>query len=803
METAKKYEYDVFLSFRNEDRKIVSRIAENFAREDIKVWFDEWVLVPGSLWQEELKKGVANSSAIAVFIGRGGLGKWQEQELKSLMKAGMEGTPNRVIPILLPEAQQESMPDFLQNFLAIQLTERLDFSEIKRLITSIVSTKEDTQPEQEWRIAVFGRLFGLLKYLFKKKDPPAAQQNIRQDGSSNTAANIDGSKNIVAGGDVNTGIDPNHMLDRYETALKQLGQSEKTIEDQGQPIAQLEEQLAQPSALASSGQEKLPQPTQEAKDIAAHIEDDAGPYALALKAIATGQFQEADDLLDDSQQLLDKVQEQKDQAQIKIYMARIQNSSYVGRHRQALQYCDKLLPLAGNDPQVLYWIAYVYHDNAKYDEAEPLYRRTLEIDQASFGPDHPEVATDLNNLAALLQATNRFDEAEPLMRRSLEIDKASFGPDHPKVASRLNNLAQLLQATNRLDEAEPLMRRALKIDEASLGLDHPDVAIDLNNLASLLKYTNRLDETEPMYRRALEIDEASFGLDHPDVARDLSNLASLLTYTNRLDEAEPLMRRALKIDEASFGPDHPDVARDLNNLSELLRATNRLDEAEPLMRRGLEIEEKSKGKNHPHVAIQLNNLAQLLQDTNRLDEAEPLMQRALKIDEASFGPDHPKVAIRLNNLAALFHDTNRLDEAESLIRRALETNESSFGPDHPAVAIDLNNLAQLLKATNRLDEAEPLMRRALEIDEVSFGPDHPNVATDLNNLALLFWATNCLNEAEPLMQRVLAIVIEFTRQTGHQHPHVETATKNYTILLSKMGYSKDQIDARLKEITEK
>ena len=98
-------------------------------------------------------------------------------------------------------------------------------------------------------------------------------------------------------------------------------------------------------------------------------------------------------------------------------------------------------------------------------EAEPLMRRALAIDEKSFGPDHPDVARDLNNLAQLLQATNRLAEAEPLMRRALAIDEKSFGPDHPDVAIDLNNLAQLLQATNRLAEAEPLMRRALAIDE--------------------------------------------------------------------------------------------------------------------------------------------------------------------------------------------------------------------------------------------------------------------------------------------------------------------------------------------------
>ena len=49
------------------------------------------------------------------------------------------------------------------------------------------------------------------------------------------------------------------------------------------------------------------------------------------------------------------------------------------------------------------------------------------------------------------------------MRRALAIDEKSYGPEHPNVARDLNNLALLLQATNRLGEAEPLMKRALVI----------------------------------------------------------------------------------------------------------------------------------------------------------------------------------------------------------------------------------------------------------------------------------------------------------------------------------------------------
>ena len=295
----------------------------------------------------------------------------------------------------------------------------------------------------------------------------------------------------------------------------------------------------------------------------------------------------------------------------------------------------------------------IYDDAARYKTLEPLYRRALAIHEASVGPEHPDVAIGLNNLAGLLQATNRLGEAEPLYRRALAIHEASFGPEHPNVAIGLNNLAGLLQATNRLGEAEPLHRRALAIDEASFGPEHPNVATSLNNLAQLLQATNRLGEAEPLMRRALAIDEASFGPEHPNVAIGLNNLAGLLQATNRLGEAEPLYRRALAIHEASVGPEHPDVAIGLNNLAGLLQATNRLGEAEPLYRRALAIHEASVGPEHPEVALILNDLAVLLRATNRLGEAEPLYRRTLAIYEASFGPEHPNVATSLNNLAGL------------------------------------------------------------------------------------------------------------------------------------------------------
>ena len=75
------------------------------------------------------------------------------------------------------------------------------------------------------------------------------------------------------------------------------------------------------------------------------------------------------------------------------------------------------------------------------------------------GPDHPDVATSLNNLALLYYTQGEYAAAEPLYKRALQIDEKALGPDHPSVATSLNNLAALYRATGRNLEAQELEKR--------------------------------------------------------------------------------------------------------------------------------------------------------------------------------------------------------------------------------------------------------------------------------------------------------------------------------------------------------
>ena len=289
-----------------------------------------------------------------------------------------------------------------------------------------------------------------------------------------------------------------------------------------------------------------------------------------------------------------------------FYATRSELLREVGRYQEALEdartglsFCEAESLLAA---RLHSEIGLACLDLGEYKQALSPLRSALAIREQALGPDHPDTAQSLNNLAALYYAQGRYAEAEPLYRRALAIREQALGPDHPDTAQSLNNLAALYYAQGRYAEAEPLYRRALAIREQALGPDHPDTAQSLNNLAALYYAQGRYAEAEPLYRRALAIWEQALGPDHPDTATSLNNLAGLYDAQGRYAEAEPLYQRALAIREQALGPDHPDTATSLNNLAGLYDTQGRYAEAEPLYRRALAIREQALGPDHPDTA---------------------------------------------------------------------------------------------------------------------------------------------------------------------------------------------------------
>jgi CHAT domain-containing protein len=274
-----------------------------------------------------------------------------------------------------------------------------------------------------------------------------------------------------------------------------------------------------------------------------------------------------------------------------------------------------------------------YYAMGQYHQATALAQRALEIREKALGPEHPETAVSLNNLANLFEAMGDYAKAEPLFEHALAIREKALGPEHPDTAQSLNNLAVLYQATGAYAKVEPLYQRALAIREKALGPEDPYTASTLNNLAELYKATGAYAKAEPLYQRALAINEKALGPEHPATANSLNNLAALYLVTDDYAKAEPLYQHALAIREKALGPEHPDTASTLNNLAVLYKFIGAYAKAEPLYQRALAISEKALGPEHLDTADSLSNLAGLYYATGAYAKAESLYRRAQGIDE--------------------------------------------------------------------------------------------------------------------------------------------------------------------------
>ena len=96
-----KETYDVFLSYNFRDQAVVASVAQALAHYNVRVWFDEDIIVAGDSIPQKLNEGLSESRVLAVCFGPAGFGNWHMQEVgAAIMRRVEKGA--RLIPVLLP-----------------------------------------------------------------------------------------------------------------------------------------------------------------------------------------------------------------------------------------------------------------------------------------------------------------------------------------------------------------------------------------------------------------------------------------------------------------------------------------------------------------------------------------------------------------------------------------------------------------------------------------------------------------------------------------------------------------------------
>lgn len=96
-------------------------------------------------------------------------------------------------------------------------------------------------------------------------------------------------------------------------------------------------------------------------------------------------------------------------------------------------------------------------------EAKPLAASALGVFEKQLGPQDARVGAACGMLGALSAMAGDVAGSEAYFRRALAIAEKAHGPKAPETAAALENLADLLEQTNRQSTAAPLRTRAEQI----------------------------------------------------------------------------------------------------------------------------------------------------------------------------------------------------------------------------------------------------------------------------------------------------------------------------------------------------
>jgi branched-chain amino acid transport system substrate-binding protein len=93
--------FDVFLAHHSQDKPQVKAIATELKQRGLNPWLDEEQIQPGRSFQDVLQQAISSSKSAAIFIGPGGLGRWQKWEMQAFINKCVE-VDVPIIPVMLP-----------------------------------------------------------------------------------------------------------------------------------------------------------------------------------------------------------------------------------------------------------------------------------------------------------------------------------------------------------------------------------------------------------------------------------------------------------------------------------------------------------------------------------------------------------------------------------------------------------------------------------------------------------------------------------------------------------------------------
>ena len=153
--------------------------------------------------------------------------------------------------------------------------------------------------------------------------------------------------------------------------------------------------------------------------------------------------------------------------------------------------------------------ASLYSNRGRYDTAEHLYRKVIDILQEQLGDQHPTVTDALRSLAEIYREQGRYGESNALFQQVLDIYEEQSSDQYLALISELSN------SSYTFGESELLFIR--RLEAAQKYGDKSQIFLSLQGLAGFYLIKGCYEESVDFYHQALDVLQESSEL-YPSIS---------------------------------------------------------------------------------------------------------------------------------------------------------------------------------------------------------------------------------------------------------------------------------------------
>ncbi len=115
--------YDIFISYNSKDRVTVRRLAERLRDDGLRVWWDQWEILPGDSIPLKIEQGLERSRTLVLIMSENAFAsEWVTLERQTAFFLDPMNTQRRFVPVLI---QNCKIPSTIAQFKYIDYRKKI------------------------------------------------------------------------------------------------------------------------------------------------------------------------------------------------------------------------------------------------------------------------------------------------------------------------------------------------------------------------------------------------------------------------------------------------------------------------------------------------------------------------------------------------------------------------------------------------------------------------------------------------------------------------------------------------------